>query len=135
MSEAFVLQEILRIFSEQVLFITSPSQSLIFLIKFARRSHSGHHLWKFGNVFCVRNFCAVKEVKLHENLFIFNITTAFLFIFYLFCYRESKIPGVPKNTLHVFKSLFFDVIWSKCYKILKGCSGIIFQLTYQISSL
>ena len=31
-----------------------------------------------------------------------------------------------KKTLHVFKSLFFDVIWSKYYKILRGCSGIIF---------
>ena len=36
------------------------------------------------------------------------------------------IPGVPKKTLHVFKSLFFDVMWSKYYKIFRGCSGIIF---------
>ena len=41
----------------------------------------------------------------------------------------------PKKTLHVFKSLFFDVMWLKYYKIWRGCSGIIFQLTYQIWSL
>ena len=35
------------------------------------------------------------------------------------------IPGVPKITLHFFKSLLFDVKWSKHYKILRGCSGII----------
>ena len=36
------------------------------------------------------------------------------------------VPGVSKKTLYVFKSLFFDVMWSKYYKILGGCSGIIF---------
>ena len=36
-------------------------------------------------------------------------------------YRVSQ-----KKTLYVFKSLFFDVMWSKYYKILGGCSGIIF---------
>ena len=35
------------------------------------------------------------------------------------------IPGVQKK-LYMFLSLFFDVMWSKYYKILRGCSGIIF---------
>ena len=39
---------------------------------------------------------------------------------------EVDIPGVLKKALHSFKSLLFNVMWSKYYKILKGYSGIIF---------
>ena len=41
-------------------------------------------------------------------------------------FEITKVPGIPKKTSHVFKSLFFDVMWSKYYKIFRGCSGIIF---------
>ena len=39
--------------------------------------------------------------------------------------KNQKAKKIEKKKL-IFKSLFFDVIWSKYYKIFRGCSGIIF---------